>query len=312
VEYTFPDENIGRPIEQNRRKDALSDWLESCVKSRVESDLRLIPHGIENAAKRLFALMTGNQIERACEEALDAKYLHLATLLAQTPDEGFREDIIAQLEIWKDEKVEEVLEPDVLKIYQILGGHLVKEGVNGHELDWRRLFGLRLWYGKTACDVDGLQGTLDEFEELLSQGKISAPIPWWLEGSGRDPSSSSQYQGLIDAHFVIMRLAAQQKEPLDSLLRSLSFSPAPLDTKLPFFLSLILVRSLKTRDFSDREHVRGPLPNVYGPSHMAGSLIASYAAMLENVGCVKEAAFVLLFMEAGAGSEFHALGVNRY
>lgn len=38
-----------------------------------------------------------------------------------------------------------------------------------------------------------------------------------------------------------------------------------------------------------------------GTSHLSNSMIASYASMLESIGCVKEACFVLLFLEEPNG-----------
>jgi nuclear pore complex protein Nup98-Nup96 len=301
---------IQRAIGLNRQKEALSDWLENCVKQRVESDLRMVPiHGTDSAPRRLFAMMSGNQIERACDEALDAKYLHFATLLAQSPDDVFREEIQAQLKIWTDEKVEEVICPRVLKLYETLGGRLVTEGVNdGQQLDWRRVFGLRLWYGETANSASGIEEVVREYEDLLSHNRVPVPTPWWLESSGQDPLSSPRSNSnLLDAHYLIMHLASHPSSPLNILSQPLSFSAATLDAKLPFFISLILNRCLKTRHFSDQTQLQpGPgrdnVPaEVYGSSNMAGSLIMMYASMLENVGCVKEAAFVLMFLTEAIG-----------
>jgi nuclear pore complex protein Nup98-Nup96 len=310
TDFSHLPNGILRAITLNRQKEALSDWLENCVKQRVESDLRMIPiHGSESAPKRLFALISGNQIERACDEALDAKYLNLATLLAQSPEDVFREELQAQLKIWTEEKVEEVIQPEVLKLYETLGGRLITEGVNdGQQLDWRRVFGLRLWYGETANSAAGIEEVVGEYEDLLSHGRGPVPIPWWLESSSRDQSSSHSNPDLLDAHYLIIRLASGLSSNLDILSQSLSFSPAALDAKLPFFISLILSRSLRTRHFSDRtpldsgsDKENTGADDVYGASHMGGSLISMYAAMLENVGCLKEAAFVLLFLTEASG-----------
>lgn len=243
-----------------RTRETLSDWLEGCVRARVEVDLRSLPSTSPGssssassiAAKRLFALLSGNQISRACDEALDSRFLHLATLISQSPDDIFRGEIKEQLRIWKEERVFEVIDEHVLKLWRVLSGELVMDGIRDKEkLDWRRAFGLRMWWGEHANgSPNGIQDIFNEYEDLLKSGKVPRPIPWWLEHS---PSPSSTNDNIQDAHYLLISLASSPDTPLDIFTQSQAFSPIAVDNKLGFFVSLVLGhRGLGVRDFSDR------------------------------------------------------------
>ena len=247
------------------RKAALSSWLEHSIAPLVDASLRA--PGL-SPTERIWLLLTGNQVERACEAAMDAGYMKLATLVSQAGgDFDFRDDIKAQIEIWKNDKVDAHIDKFILRIYNILAGENVDEGVD----DWKRAFGMHLWFGE-SLDV-----TLGEVFRSFT----------------RIPEH--------DGQFSLLRLFA---DPACSLTQILEPS-GKLDYTLPWHLYIIISRSIGARDFSDRGDP-GPVSDdgegtVEGHSPTADLVTSMYSLQLEQLGLVQEALFVLMHLESSAG-----------
>ncbi|KAJ7457117.1 nuclear protein 96 [Mycena galericulata] len=259
-------------------------------------------------------LLTGNQIERASEVAMDGGYLKLATLISQAGgDFEFREDLKEQLEIWREQRVDLHIDESVRKVYALLAG-VIDASVEGSKgggqdkcadvdivagLDWKRVFEAYNWLVK----------------EQTPTRKIPGPVPWYEENSiipksrWKLPSPPTA----PDALFSLIRLHAEPSCSLSHVLTPLSFGPSPLDYSLPWHLYIILSRCMRVRDFADRGDpgVQRTSPSssqedteetgVEGHSPSADLLTSSYAFQLEHEGMIQEALFVLLHIEGSAG-----------
>ncbi|KAF7289507.1 SNF2 family helicase [Mycena chlorophos] len=295
-----------------RRKAALSAWLEDAVAPTVEFDIRAKPSA--GPAALAFLHLTGNQVARATEVAVDGGHLKLATLISQAGgDLEFRADLRLQLDIWREQRVDLHVDDDVRKVYALLSGLLESvEGSTGSSsqdkasdidivagLDWKRVFGLHLWFSELVdAPISQVFNAYTEFIKDSSR-KVSAPIPWYSESSSRSQS-----------RWKLSSLAAAP----DALAQPpLSFGPSPLDYSLPWHLYIILSRCMRVRDFSDRgdpgtrrtsptsSHDGVEDPMVEGHSPSADLLTSSYAFQLEQQGMIQEAVFVLLHIEGSAG-----------
>ncbi|KZT33716.1 hypothetical protein SISSUDRAFT_1122717 [Sistotremastrum suecicum HHB10207 ss-3] len=289
-------------IYQIRRKDAVSQWLEGACRSAVDSDFGSL-RGSGNVAKQILTLLTGNQVERAVELAVDGKFVQLSTLLSQSGDATFRDSLRDQITIWREQRVNAHISPEVLTLYELLAGMTIAEGARG-PLDWKRAFGLRLWFGDTL-DVDaGLVDVVEEYERLAENSSCPSPTPWYIESPPSSPLARtlrrpSSTISVLDAQFLMIKLFTDPSLSFDELLSPLPYSPSPLDSRLPFFMYILLSGILPDRDISDRQ--TSSAGAVRGSSMIAGQVIEGYATMLENVDSIKEAAFVLMFLESGAG-----------
>lgn len=92
------------------RRRALERWLADTVRGEVARDVSAAGSSASSAAaaggsaaaRAILALLTGNQVVEACEEAASAGDLRLATLLAQAgEDTSAQSDLAAQLKKWK-------------------------------------------------------------------------------------------------------------------------------------------------------------------------------------------------------------------
>lgn len=301
-------------VEVIRRKKALSDWLQSAVGASVELELRGEPGA--RSSQKIFTMLTGNQIERATNTAIDNGDLNLSTLLAQAGgDAAFRVDIEEQLIKWKDQVIDAHIEPSYRKIYSLLAGIVeilpasnsrdpvesCKEVRIAEGLDWKRAFGLQLWF---ACQMNWpVVDALRSYQSSLNEGFAPSPIPWYLE--------SPMTSGLLwvmagkraenDALYDLIRLSVNPF-PLEIALLPRGFSPSPLDHRIPWHLYTLLSRSLGQRDFGDRT----PPSNISdktssttrGSSTNANKVTASFAFQLECQGLWEYAIFVLLHLES--------------
>ncbi|KAL6300386.1 nuclear protein 96-domain-containing protein [Sparassis latifolia] len=309
-----------------RRKAALSQWLQEAISSSIDADLRDNPGA--DWAHVVFMLLTGNQVDRACEVAMEGGNVKLASLIAQYPgDEEFRDDLLSQLALWRDERVDAHISENVRKVYALLAGIVdTLEGSKGtgveqcpdinlaEGLSWKRAFGLHLWFGQPleASVADAFQSYDASWKEPTSV--VSAPVPWYAEEAQQESRSSPwklpSSANPPDALFSLIRLFADPVCSLSTILTPFSFSASPIDYRLAWHLYIVMSRCLRVRDFADRglpggdvltEMVGDDDEPIEGHSPSADLLANSYALQLEQMGMIQEAVFVLLHIEGSAG-----------
>ncbi|CCL99212.1 uncharacterized protein FIBRA_01227 [Fibroporia radiculosa] len=313
-----------------RRKAALSKWLETTIANSVEADLRDNPGG--DWAATAFTLLSGNQVEKACEIAMDSGNVKLASLMSQYPgDDEFRADLQTQLSLWREQRIDAHINPNTRKIYALLAGIVhTLEGSKGAApeqcpdviitkgLDWKRIFGLHLWFGEPMeSTIADAFASYDALWKNLSSGTAS-PIPWYNEQSVNSNQPGSRSWVLPssatppDALYSLIRLHSDPTCTLSTILSPLSFSASPADFSLAWHMYIILSRCLRVRDLADREghaaieddaidNSNSDEPSVEGHSPSADLLANSYALQLEQAGMIQEAVFVLLHIEGSAG-----------
>lgn len=298
-----PDELVER-IQQLRRKLALSKWLENAVAPSVDSDL--LKNG-ENRPAKLFTLLSGNKVARAVDMALEGNDMRLASLISQAGRTGeFRDEMQRQLDDWSKNNADPLISPEYRRLYALLAGIMdVSPGNKGrgndaspdvmvaNDLDWKRAFGLRMWYGcpfeSTVSDVFA-----DFADSLESPYPPATPLPPYLE---QESKSSVKKWNLptrpTDVLYCLIRLFSDATISLEQVLSARNCSASPTDLRLPWHLYLLLSRVMQKRDFLDR--------NEGGYSAQADRVTQGYAAQLEQNGQWTLAAFVLLHLETSEG-----------
>ncbi|WWC69668.1 uncharacterized protein I206_103611 [Kwoniella pini CBS 10737] len=300
-------EELTERIASIRRKLALSKWLEDAVSPAVDSEL--IKKGEDRPAK-IFTYLSGHQVERAVQSALDGGDMRLATLVSQAGgEEVFREELMKQLEDWNKYKVNPLIAKGYRKLYAVLAGItdvslgdpskgsdgcpdvLIAEG-----LDWKRALGLYMWYGNRF--EDSISDVVSSYSNALnSQHPPAKPLPPYLEmpstnSDGKNWNSTYQPKDIL---YDLIKLYSDITISLDQVLDARATSPSPYDVRLSWHLYILLSRVLEKRDFEDREED--------GYSTTADRLTQSYAHQLEISGEWTKAAFVLLHLETSEGRE---------
>jgi len=323
------EDEIRNRIYTLRRRDELSRWLQNVVSPIVEAELR---EGISSdPSTEVFTCLTGNKVDNAVEAAISAGNIKLATLVAQAGgDDDFRAAILSQLKLWKEQRIDAHITEPTRKVYALLagvvdvlegsgsgpGGARVESCSDVHilgDLDWKRAFGLHLWFGQPIDS--SIADVFDSYEAAWTEGRYSVapPLPWYsentrpieLEKKWNLPSTIEHHP---DALYSMVHLFADPSSSLSTILTPLSFNASPVDYRLCWHLYVIMSRCLRVRDFSDRGDTGlqfDPQENedhrVEGHSPSADLLTNSYALQLEQLGMIQEAVFVLLHIEGSLG-----------
>ncbi|WVQ78080.1 hypothetical protein IAT38_000161 [Cryptococcus sp. DSM 104549] len=288
-----------------RRRLALSQWLEEAVAASVDSDL--IARG-EDKPGKVFALLSGHQVERAVETALAGGDMRLATLVSQAGGpHRFKDELFKQLEDWVLYKANPLIAAGYRRLYALLAGITdvvagdVSRGPDGcpdvliaEGLDWKRALGLYLWYGN-AFD-NPISVVVEAYTEALHSAHPPArPLPAYLEKPADSLRKWNAPTEPTDVLYNLLRLYSDDTVSLDEALRSRDTSASPYDVRLAWHLYVLLAQVLKKRDFGDREET--------GYSACADQLTEGYAAQLEGLGEWKWAAFVMLHLQTVDGRE---------
>ncbi|KAK0541719.1 hypothetical protein OC846_006963, partial [Tilletia horrida] len=130
-------------------------------------------------------------LQRACMAAIDSGDLHLSTLIAQCPgDSEQRDDIAERLALLRKEGVDSHISCSHLRLYELLSGNIdraetARTAANRDQieqvepfdvaagLDWKRAFGLRLWYG-TSFESD-LREAVDSYDHAVHELRTAPP-----------------------------------------------------------------------------------------------------------------------------------------
>ncbi|PLW05768.1 hypothetical protein PCANC_27105, partial [Puccinia coronata f. sp. avenae] len=317
-------------IKRIRREDAFSKWLERTVAPSVEQDVRS-PSRQHSKFSAIFQLLSGNQIERACELAIQMGNYRLATLIAQCrrTDLTFKSDMTQQNLIWRQLKVHAHIDRELRKTYELISGNVTvskgcgKKGLQvdysedigiSEGLDWKRALGLHFWF--PASD-DNFWLAIDTYEDAFkNDGRAPLPIPWYLDPSNLSTSNPvlnrwklNPDQPTYDAIFHIIKIFVDPTYPLESVLEPRGFGPSPFDYRMPWHLYILLAKVLKLRDFEDREPIIQDLQSDSSDdasvseniSAWADLLTSQYADQLNKMGLLKWAGFVLLHLEHPEG-----------
>ncbi|PWN50551.1 hypothetical protein IE53DRAFT_362282 [Violaceomyces palustris] len=355
IKLDLPEEtavSVADRILSLRRKTALSNWLRHTVAGTVETEARSHVAASRKAAL-VFSYLSGNQVERACQAALEGGDLRLATLISQAGgDEETKADISEQLLIWRQEGVDAHIDKDHRRIYELLSGNVtLSKGTESRTtrdpidqvqdlqipagLDWKRAFGLHLWYG--LSHEASLNASFERYEQVVGgPGGTAPPLPFYREGGQlgalrlKQLVQSGGYER--DALFEIIKLYAQPMHELETALNPCGFGPSNADLRLPWHLYDLLSRVLRQRDFQDRTDLgldaaadpmeletssQGQVDAVAeGNSARADGLCSGYANQLELQGLWKWSIFILLHLEltssrSKAIKELLARKVNR-
>ena len=166
--------------------------------------------------QRVLALLSGHQLAPAAAAAAIDGDVRLATLLATAGSTTrSREQLTAQLAVWRDASFDSYIDPQRRQIYQLLGGH-VDSVIPSMQLDWRRALGCYLWYG---CHPDSdIIDAVKAYQVSVKNGLAPPPVPLYLEllnnkesqgGDGAFAQSGGgggAYHDVMDINFELVRL----------------------------------------------------------------------------------------------------------
>ena len=305
------DEKLNR-ILNLRRKLSLSNWLTSTLTNEIEIELKNSENN--EPIDKIFTLLSGNQIKRAANLAVSIGDLRLATLISQLPGDGeYKTDLSLQIKKWKDNKCDSQIDRGYRKVYGLLAGltdtlmgtdsiDSVEKCENidiSENLDWKRCFGLRLWYGSLFEDdikvaIDNYDNSFKNFDKEVKP-TASYPSAWYLK-DGNNSSNNKPYDSL----YSLIKLYVDPLYTLEKALEPVGFTNSRQEWRLPWHIYTILSRVLRVRDFNERFQVNNSDDSnefVEGHSSRADSLAINYANQIEQLGLPQWSIFILLHLE---------------
>jgi nuclear pore complex protein Nup98-Nup96 len=234
-------------FELRDRKEQLSSFW----KKLVHADATAAASNATTLEEKALHYLSGGMTEEACFALLEGQNFRLATLVPQIGgDNTFREFIATQLADWQKLNVLSEFSDEIRAIYELLAGNTsLCSGSNGpgmenkfsefnissrFNFDWRRSFGLRLWYGIKS--TDDLKEAVQQLVEDLSTGaELINPAPWFVEKKldmgWTDPSPDSRE----DILWALLKLHSDQlSEDLETALAPENISGNPMNTRLSF------------------------------------------------------------------------------
>ena len=200
--------NQSHDFDSKIRKDRLIDfWRRIC-----RDDANKAASNSSSHEQRAIACLTAKDKESACESLVQGKNYRLSTLVAQIGGHRvFQEEIASQIKAWRDLNVLSEMSEPIRVLYSLLAGETcVCEGKKAQHiedkastfsisdffgLDWKRAFGLRLYYAIKTDDpieaaVKAFDADLEDKEtakpgedvmyallRLYAASKLSQPMP---------------------------------------------------------------------------------------------------------------------------------------
>ena len=295
------DEAFGVPehkmsdYEHRIRKDRLSLFWGRMCEAKGFAAVSAAP----TAEERAIAYLSMHRVAEACDALVEGKDFRLATLVAQVGgDSIMHEDMTIQIDAWRSLKhLSEMTDP-IRALYELLAGNTcVCQGNRGSvedqaktfvmterfNLDWKRSFGLRLWYA--IKEEDPIEVAIKKYAADLGTKEITLPVPWFVEEGTTLPWSDERHKTRQDLLWGILKLYAESKDgnttmKLAEVVMPQNASGNPIDARLSFEL----YHALSTRLPDHVDLVR------------ADQLAWDFAMQLETVGEWKWAIFALLHL----------------
>ena len=256
------------------RRDRLSDFWKNLVLSDAVYDASTA----STLERKAIAYLSGFNVWDACNALLESKNFRLATLLAQIgQSDVMKNEMSRQIDDWRRLNALSEIEIPIRALYELIAGNsYLSEGragtgaenkaesfqiANEFKMDWRRAFGLRLWYGISA--EEPLEAAITQYTddlagngELVGKKELVQPVPWFLEKRSSEGSASMQVANQCeDLLWGLLRLyAAQHDSRMEAnvieILEPRNVNGNPLDARLSFQL-LHLLRAKGVIEWTD-------------------------------------------------------------
>ncbi|KAF2754650.1 hypothetical protein EJ05DRAFT_479087 [Pseudovirgaria hyperparasitica] len=313
------------------RKDRLSEFWQSIVQVDADSHAERTNVSETKALQQLSA----HNISDACISLLEGRNLHLATMVAQIGgSESMRREIGSQLEEWRTLNVLSEMTDTIRAIYELLAGNCsTSDGKSGSgpenkattfrissrfKMDWRRAFGLRLWYG--TLPSEDIAMAVAQYESDLREGReYVKPVPWFAEEQQTNRSSGCAADHIEDLLWGLLKLYAVQFKDIpinvEEILAPANASGNPLDARLSWQLITLLrtrkeiklpVQQKRAKLDASMVSSTSSMQSVsigsdpHGAVAISDDLTLTYGAMLEDTQAWKTSIFVYLHLSSAS------------
>lgn len=250
----------------SNRRHLLSEWLKS---NTNYDDLTAT-----STTKRLFNQLSVFKIPEAANLAMDERMPNLSLIVSQLSVTNKSKLFLQeQIEGWYTSMTANHISDDMKRIYLLLSGIPVKETINVFEdVDWKRAFGMHLWY---ICPAGApVEAAIQLYNEAFeNKGYAQLPNPPYRSSYGED--------NMFDVVYHVLMLYKTRVHRLSSVLNPAMHTDDPLDYRLSWLL-LQLFLSLDVGLIEEAEKTK---------------LCTSFSNQLESLGKWEWSIFVLLHLK---------------
>lgn len=258
-------EGVKSEHHETYKKERLSEFW----KHLVWDDAQKHASQAASLEERAIAYLSCNDVADACHALLDGLDLRLATMVAQIGgDYSMRQSMVTQIEEWRRLDVLSEMEDPHRALYELISGNCAQaEGklgtgrenkastfgiANRFALDWRRAFGLRLWYGILADEP--IELAIAQFADAIADGKEDVkPVPWFVRDGADMGWNDPKAKDREDLLWGILKLYAASRLELaanvEDVLAPENVSGHPLNARLSFQL----IQLFRSRQEDERE-----------------------------------------------------------
>ncbi|CAF0852273.1 unnamed protein product [Brachionus calyciflorus] len=282
------DSNMSQYETEQIRKRLLSEWLVQVSSHRIEKECKSLKFNKnkENYLSAIFSYLSGNRLLDACNVAIENSDYRLALLISQSSgsNDTVRTMMKKQLNEWFNSNSDKFINAERLKLYVLISGELVynisgqkPELINVCEdLDWKRQFGIHLWY--QCLPINSITDALNQYEKSVSNDICTKPVPTYVEDTITDTKNPIN---LLDTCYHLIKLYCNNTYPIQDIISPLNHGPNQLDFRLSWHLTMSLIA----------------LQYNHIPKFSIENLHDSFAAQLQSIGLWHWAVFVLMHIE---------------
>lgn len=241
------------------RKDRLSVfWAHICQDPALAAVA-----SATTAEERAIAYLSMNKIAEACDALVDGKDYRLAALVAQIGgDRVIQEGMSSQLEQWRQMHALSEMTDPIRALYELVAGNTCAcVGVSGgrivdrvetfvisqrFNLDWKRAFGLRLWYAIQTAEP--IEAAVKMFAADLKGLEQAKPLPWFTEEGVTLPWHDERTNEREDVLWGILKLYAESQDGTNTTrLADVVMPPNATGNPMDSRFSFELYQALSTR-----------------------------------------------------------------
>lgn len=143
-------------------------------------------------------------------------------------------------------------------------------------LDWKRQFGIHLWYN--SLPINSITDALNLYEKSVENDICTKPMPSYVEESVKCCQNSSD---LFDTCFHLIKLYSNSEYPIEKIVHPLNYGSNQLDHRLTWHLTMAL-QALQYNHMT-----KFSIENLHN----------SFAAQLQSAGLWHWAIYVLMHIE---------------
>lgn len=275
--FDGPD-HIPADIDPEHRERFKKERLSEFWKALVFSDAQRHAQEAATHEERAIAQLSCNNVAEACHALLEGLDLRLATMVAQIGgDAQMRQTMLTQIEEWRRLDMLAEMDDTHRALYELLSGNCAKADGKlgaGREnkamtfnissrfgLDWRRAFGLRLWYG-TLVD-EPIQLAVAQFADAIRDGLEDVrPVPWFVRDNVDMGWTDADAANREDLLWGILKLYAASKLDIpanvEDVLAPENVSGHPLNARLSFQLFQLFYSRLEDAKEADQRKIGMP------------------------------------------------------